>query len=190
MKSFIWFVAAICMATTFSPAYTQAPATYANTEVKNANSDPMLLGYCDMALLKQGVFKEWFVPGFAAYRPDSLIVGLLQPLLKNKRIEIFLATWCGDSRREVPHMLKILEYAGYDLQKVKLVFVNNAAEFYKQSPQHEEAGKNIKRVPTLILYNNQTEIGRIIEYPVETLEKDLLRILKGEKYIPNYSQLK
>ena len=44
-------------------------------------------------------------------------------------------------------MLKLLEIAGFDIQKVKLIFVNNTAEAYKQSPQHEEAGKNIKRVP-------------------------------------------
>lgn len=190
MKSLIWFVAIICMAATFSPAHAQAPVTYVNTEVRNANGDPMLLGHCDMAMLKQGGFQHWFVPGFHTYQPDSSITRLLQPLLKNIFIEIFLGTWCGDSRREVPRMLKMLESSGYDIQKVKLVFVSNAADAYKQSPQHEEAGKNIKRVPTMILYNNQTEMGRIIEYPVETLEKDLLRMLKGEKYVPNYSQLR
>jgi len=190
MKSLIWFVAAVCMATTFSPAHAQTPVTYANTEIKNAGGDPMLLGHCDIALLKQGIFQQWFVPGFTSYQPDSSIARSLQPLLKNKVIEIFLGTWCGDSRREVPRMLKMLESCGYDIQKVKLIFVSNAADAYKQSPQHEESGKNIKRVPTMILYENQAEIGRIIEYPVETLEKDLLRILKGEKYVPNYSQLK
>jgi len=190
MKSLIWFVAAVCMTTIFSLAHAQAPVTYANTEIKNAGGDPMLLGHCDIALLKQGTFQQWFVPGFTSYQPDSSITRSLKPLLKNKAIEIFLGTWCGDSRREVPRMLKMLELCGYDIQKVKLIFVSNAADAYKQSPQHEESGKNIKRVPTMILYDNQIETGRIIEFPVETLEKDLLRILKGEKYVPNYSQLK
>ncbi len=190
MKSLIWFVAAIYIATNFSPAHAQAPITYANIETKDTNGDPMLLGHCDIALLKQGVFQQWFVPGFNAYQPDSSMIRFLQPLLRNKIVEIFLGTWCGDSRREVPHMLKILEGAGFNIQKVKLVFVSNAADAYKKSPQHEEVGKNIKRVPTMIVYEHQTEIGRIIEYPVETLEKDLLRILKGEKYVPNYSRLK
>ncbi|MFZ6023255.1 MAG: thiol reductase thioredoxin [Bacteroidota bacterium] len=190
MKSLIWFVAAVCMVTNFSPAHAQAPNAYANTEVKTANGDLMLLGHCEMALLKQGAFQQWFVPGFTSYQPDSFITRLLHPLLKNKTIEIFLGTWCGDSRREVPRMLKMLESSGFDIQKVKLLFVSNAADMYKQSPQHEESGKNIKRVPTLIVYNQQIEIGRIIEYPVASLEKDLLSILKGEKYVPNYSQLR
>jgi len=190
MKSLIWVVAAVCMTAIFSPAHAQSPTPYANTEIKNASGEPMLLGHCEINLLKQGVFQQWFIPGFNAYQPDSLTTRTLAPLVKDKFIEIFLGTWCGDSRREVPRMLKMLESSGYDIQKVKLVFVSNAADVYKQSPQHEEAGKNIKRVPTLIVYHKETEIGRIIEYPVETLEKDLLKILKSEKYVPNYSQLK
>ena len=189
MKILIWIAAVVAMAAIFSPAHAQAPVIYANTEVKNTNGDPMLLGCCEIKLLKQGAFQQWFVPGFNAYQPDTAITSSLRPLLKNKHIEIFLGTWCGDSRREVPRMLKVLETAGYDIALVKLVFVSNAAETYKQSPQHEEAGKNIRRVPTLIVYDQQKEVGRIVEYPVETLEKDLARIVKGEKYQPNYSQL-
>lgn len=37
----------------------------------------------------------------------------------------------------------------------------------------------IERVPTFIFYKNESEIGRIIETPVETLEKDILNILKN-----------
>ena len=187
MKSLIWVVAVICLAATSTHAYTQVHPVYANIEVKNTNGDPMLLGCCEVSLLKQNVYKQWFEPAFTNYQPDSVYIRQIQPLLANKTIEIFLGTWCGDSRREVPRMLKILESAGMSTEKVKLIFVSNAPEMYKQSPQHEEQGKNIKRVPTLIIYSKQQEIGRIIEYPVETLEKDLLKILIRENYVPNYS---
>ena len=36
----------------------------------------------------------------------------------------------------------------------------------------------IKRVPTFIFYKEGKEIGRIIESPNETLEKDFLKIVK------------
>ena len=55
---------------------------------------------------------------------------------------------------------------------------------------HEEAGRNIVRVPTIIVEQKGAEIGRIIEFPVTSLEKDLLTILRKEKYQPNYHQLK
>lgn len=187
MKLFSWVVATCLVATISLPVCAQETNQYANTEIKNTNGETMLLGHCDLQMLKQGTYQSWFIPGFNAYQPDSLVIKAIQPLLEGKRMEIFLGTWCGDSRREVPKMLKLLETAGCNISMVKLVFVSNAPDMYKQSPQHEELGKNIKRVPTLIVYNDKAETGRIVEYPVGTLEKDLLAILKGEKYIPNYT---
>lgn len=189
MKSFSWVVATLLVATISLPVCAQDKDQYANTEIKNSNGELMLLGHCDLAMLKQGTYQSWFMPNFNAYQPDSLILRSIKPLLEGKRMEIFLGTWCGDSRREVPKMLKLLETAGCNISLVKLVFVSNAPDSYKQSPQHEEAGKNIKRVPTLIVYSNKIETGRIVEYPVVSLEKDLLAILRGEKYVPNYTTL-
>jgi hypothetical protein len=45
-------------------------------------------------------------------------------------------------------------------------------------------------VPTLIVYEKKKEIGRFIEYPVVSIEKDLLRILLKDGYVPNYANLK
>jgi thiol-disulfide isomerase/thioredoxin len=110
--------------------------------------------------------------------------------IRKKHIDIFMGTWCGDSKREVPAMLKILNEIGFDSVDISLITVGNNAELYKKSPQGEELGKNIVRVPTFIIYDKKKEIGRIIEYPVESLERDLLKILRKEPYIPNYHQLR
>ncbi len=64
-------------------------------------------------------------------------------------------------------------------------FMKNYDE-YKQSPGHEETGFDIFRVPTLLVKAKNRVKGRIIEYPVISLEKDLLSILKGKPYTPNY----
>lgn len=101
-----------------------------------------------------------------------------------------MGTWWGDSRMEVPRVLKMLDCSGFSANDLKLVMVGNADHLYKRSPQHEEAGRNIVRVPTIIIEQKGAEIGRIIEFPVTSLEKDLLTILKKEKYLPNYSQMK
>ncbi len=79
------------------------------------------------------------------------------------------------------------DYCGVLPEQVKIVMVSNADTLYKQSPAHEEKGLNIIRVPTMIVYENNTEINRFIEYPVESLEKDLLKILKKQLYKPNYA---
>jgi thiol-disulfide isomerase/thioredoxin len=145
-----------------------------------------LLGVHPIADLRKAPFADWFLPNYQNYQPDSLLLPEINKLLKGKELQIFLGTWCGDSKREVPRMLKILAAAGFDSSKLQLIFVNNTADQYKKSPGHEEQGKNIVRVPTLIVYKDKTEIGRFIEYPKESIEKDLLKILQGEPYQPNY----
>ena len=47
---------------------------------------------------------------------------------------------------------------------------------------------NIHHVPTFILYQNGIEVNRIIETPVESLEKDLIAIIQAKKYSSNYSK--
>jgi len=189
MKSFFMMVIVLCTVIIPSSVSAQTKIPFANIEVKNSNGELMLLGHCDISFLQQGSYKNWYQPGYESYAPDSITIQSLAGLLKGKKIDIFLGTWCGDSRREVPRMMKMLAKAGVDQQQIRLIFVSNESNSYKQSPQHEEVGKNIKRVPTLIVYEEEKEIGRIIEFPVVSLEKDLLSILRKEKYVPNYSQL-
>lgn len=166
--------------------HTRMVQTNTSNNQTNTVNTPHLLGVHPITDLRQAPFADWFLPNYQAYQPDSLLIPKIKELLKGKNLKIFLGTWCGDSKREVPRMLKILAAAGFDSSKLQLVFVNNTAEQYKKSPGHEEQGKNIVRVPTLIVYNSKTELGRFIEYPKESIEKDLLKILKGEPYQPNY----
>jgi hypothetical protein len=157
---------------------------------KDARGNDMLLGKCTRAALSQSPFAGWFKPNYDSYVVDSFTCNFIRPLLAGKSITIFMGTWCGDSRREVPRVLKMLDCCGFPMKDLALVMVSNMDSMYKKSPQHEEAGKNIVRVPTIIIEQKGAEIGRIIEFPVTSLEKDLLTILRKEKYQPNYHQLK
>lgn len=147
--------------------------SFSNMEIKDGN-ETLLLGHCSLSMLQKENYKYWYNASFNNYNIDSATANHLKPLLQGKTMEIFLGSWCDDSRREVPRMIKILNYAGFDTNYIKLVFVNHV----KQSPQHEEAGKNITNVPTFIIYEKEKEIGRIIESPKLSLEKDLLKILQ------------
>ena len=98
-------------------------------------------------------------------------------------IKLFMGTWCRDSRREVPRIYRILDAAGFDESRLTLINVNRG----KNSPGEEEVGLNIHHVPTVILYKNGNEIGRIIESPVQLLEEDMIAILNDASYTPNYS---
>jgi thiol-disulfide isomerase/thioredoxin len=161
-----------------------------NQQIITENGQPMLLGNCSISAYKNEPYANWFIPNFDNYTVDSATIEQIRPLLKKKKIDLFMGTWCGDSKQEVPRIIKILLAAGMDTAHLSIIAVGNGADMYKKSPQGEEMGLNIRRVPTLIVYDKNKEMGRFIEYPVVSIEKDLLRILRKDGYIPNYANLK
>jgi len=173
IKYFIYLTAVLSIIAC-SHRITPSTTPYTNTEVQD-NGETILIGHCSLHMLQKENYKQWYNFSFNSYRIDSATTNQLKPLLKNKTMQIFLGSWCDDSKREVPRMLKILNYAGFDTTHIQLICVNHA----KQSPQHEEQGKHITNVPTFIIYNHKKEMGRIIESPKLSLEKDLLTILQS-----------
>lgn len=147
----------------------------------------ILYGQIKKDSLSKTPFAEWFKPGYDDYHPDAGTITILKnQQLKDITIQVFLGTWCGDSKREVPRFMKLLNDISFPENKVTMIAVGSGDSLYKQSPQHEEAGKGIFRVPTFIIYKNGVEINRINEYPVNSLEKDLLQIITHQSYDPNY----
>ncbi len=146
-----------------------------------------LIGQFPVSVLKSDTsYNKWFDKNYMAYQSDENIVNQLKPLLTHKlKVQIFLGTWCGDSKREVPRLIKLFDKIGFT--NYDIIGTYNTDSLYKVSPQHEEAGLNIFRVPTFVIYKDGKELNRIIEYPKESFETDLVSILKNKEYSPNYS---
>jgi hypothetical protein len=157
-----------------------------NKESVDPRGTPMLLGKSTRQRLQEYPYGSWFNKNYSDYKLDSVTAELLKSKLTNKRFMIFMGTWCGDSRQEVPKIYKLLDYCGIENSSIQLINVNIYDSVYKQSPTHEEKGLNIHRVPDLLVYENNTEIGRIVEKPVVSWEKDLLAITRGDHYVANY----
>ena len=116
----------------------------------------------------------WFGREFSAYEFDSAAFMELEKNMPGDiDIVIVLGTWCPDSRREVPRFMKIIETLNFDKERIRFIGVDS----YKEAPLDEYESFDIERVPTFIFYDNKFELGRIIEYPEASLEKDMLRIL-------------
>lgn len=179
-------VAVACIAMACHRHAAVQKTAYANTLTTSKTGSPVLLGHCSLNMLQHPPFKTWYDTMYAGYKTDAATIQQLQPLISNRTVEIFLGTWCGDSRREVPRVIKVLQEAHFDTSHLVLIFTGNEPDLYKQSPQHEERGKFIHRVPTIIVYNKGKEEGRIVETPVVSLEKDLLAIVSGADYTPQY----
>jgi thiol-disulfide isomerase/thioredoxin len=148
---------------------------------------PDLLGVCSLAQLEKEPYADWYQPNFKGYLPNDQVISDLKKANPSQyTLKIFFGSWCGDTKRELPRMAKVLENLSFPQKNLVLIGVDNSTEEYKQSPQREEAGLNIYRVPTFIIYKNNKEVGRIVEYPTETLERDLLKIFSKQEYTPNY----
>ncbi len=144
----------------------------------------MLLGKANRKGFQMDAFKDWFNTGYEDYKIDSETLEELKPLLKDVTITVFMGTWCEDSQRETPHFYKILDEVNFDESKLTLITVSEE----KTTPQGFEEGKNITNVPTILFYKNEKELGRIVEYPIESLEKDMLAILSGKEYKHAYAE--
>ncbi|HET8854840.1 MAG TPA: thioredoxin family protein [Salinimicrobium sp.] len=133
--------------------------------------------------LKTDFHADWYNSRFEAFQPDAETLAVIEDNIEDYEIKVFMGTWCPDSRREVPKLFKILDEVGYDLDKVTMYGVDRR----KTTPDHLEQTYAIKRVPTIIFFKNGEEVNRIVEYPRETLEKDIAAIITGEEYSHSYA---
>ena len=148
---------------------------------------PMLLGKITIEELQQEPFNEWYQMELNGYEVDTELTSAISDPGQYS-YEVFLGTWCGDSRREVPRMEKIFSEMGIDMSSVLIVTLDRD----KISPSGEQEGKDIRYVPTLIVSKDNQEIGRIVESPsseTATLESDLFEISLGIPPVPNYSDI-
>lgn len=157
-----------------------------NKEITGENQTPYLLGKINKAGLQGDNYKAWFSENYTNYQPNTKIINTIKDDLKSYDLLLFMGTWCGDSKKEVPRLYKVLEACNFPTEQLTMVAVSRESSMYKQSPQHEEAGLNIHRVPTLIVYKNGEEVNRIVEHPIDTFEKDIQNIITKNDYKSNY----
>lgn len=141
--------------------------------VDEKNGEPLILGYCPASLMNDSVFNNHWTEEYYNYQPDFETLDKLEGKLDGVMIQIVFRSTCSDSREQLPRLFKILKELNYDLNSITLIGVNRE----KKGLSNEAEGLDIKFVPTIIFYKDGIEIGRIVETPSESLEKDLLKII-------------
>ena len=81
-------------------------------------------------------------------------------------VEMLFGTWCHDSQREIPKLLRMLEDINLKPEMISLI----GLDYNKNEPLNRGKILNVKRTPTIIFYRDKTEIGRIEESPKIQLE--------------------
>src|SRR5574338_565404 len=137
------------------------------------SGEPLILGYCPASIIIDSLFKDTWTTEYDNYQPDYETLDSLEGKLDNIIITIVFRSTCSDSREQLPRLFKILNELNYNINSITLIGVNRDM----QGLSNETEGLEIEFVPTIIFYKAGNEIGRIVETPTDSLEKDMLKIL-------------
>ncbi len=118
----------------------------------------------------------WLDKGVQEYKPDSNNVKFLQKTLAAYHLTVFMGTWCDDSQNLVPKLYRILQLAHYPMNQYMMYGVDRK----KNSLAGEEKMYNITKVPTVILYKSNREVGRITESVHKSVEDDIQAIIEKD----------
>jgi len=112
---------------------------------------------------------EVFKRNYDAYEVTAGIDGLPADL----KVKILFGTWCHDSEREVPRMLKLLSASGVKEANISLI----SLDIRKEEPEGRAKALDVRFTPTFIFLTGGTEMGRIVERPNVNFEHDIKAML-------------
>jgi hypothetical protein len=130
-----------------------------------------LTGHVNRAALEE--YETWKTLRAQDYTPDAAAVKTIAERGKDVQVLAIVATWCPDSKREVPRFFKIYDQARLGLGKVTLVAVDRS----KKDAEGLTVKHDVLRVPTFVFFRGDKEIGRVVERAVTTLENDIAIIV-------------
>ena len=164
---------AACASKTAPPTTTPAPAAAAAPAAgQPPASPPPLTGIVTRPAIES--FNDvWKGLRAQDYEPDPTSVATIRTNLKDVEVFAVVATWCPDTRRDLPRFFKIADQARLPMKRVRLLAVDRS----KKDPGGLTVKWNVTRVPTFIFIRQGKEIGRVVERPTTTLEKDIAAIL-------------
>jgi len=157
----------------FSLAWATAAAV--EETKKEGQEETVVIGPTTREQIESAV-PEW-VQAEVESKPDAETARTLATVEPGAEVTVFLGTWCGDSRREVPRLWKALAEAGGDVPfEVHYVGVDRA----KKEPAAALAAEDVRYLPTFIVHRDGRETGRIVETSPHGIERDLADLLKGK----------
>lgn len=148
------------------------------------NQEGDLIGEFSQEDLEQQPYSSWFTPGYEQYKPNKKAFKTIKKNISDYEILLFMGTWCGDSKYEVPKFYKLLDEVGYNKDNLTSVGVN----YSKKAPGDLDEKYNVHRVPTIIFLKDGKEINRYVEFSVENLEKDIAKIVSEKRYENPYAE--
>lgn len=130
---------------------------------------------------------SWFNEVYSSYTPKSETIEELTHIFKKNdfQVDVYFGTWCSDSQREVPKLIKLLEESQFNFKYLNLIGVDRD-KIIPGITEEKQEELNVFNVPTIIVYQEDKEVNRFVEYAQESLEEDLLKIFSKTPYKNSY----
>ena len=178
-------VLAVCAAPPATPRLQAKPAAPEAPETAAAAPTPpheesVLVGPVSREKVEATV-PEW-VQAEVDAKPDAGAAKALAAAVSagagaGAEVTVYLGTWCGDSRREVPRFWKALDAMGGSAPfQVRYVGIDR----HKQEPAADVGRDGVLYLPTFIVRRDGREVGRVVETSPHGIESDLLALLTGK----------
>lgn len=113
-----------------------------------------------------------FAQEYQRYTPSEKEISAIK-VIEGKSLMVLLGTWCHDSEREVPRLLKTIDKSGVKGYELKLL----AVDFNKQEPSGLYLDYQLRYTPTFVLEENGQPVARVIERPKVTIAEDLAALV-------------
>lgn len=167
-KHFLYFLIAFVVQFSFSQ----------KKEKTIIDNDGYLVGYATKKSFQHKNYENWFADYYGSYNTEKEVIKQLKAVSKGVKIKGYIATWCWESRRDVPRLYKVLEEIGFDFNNLELISVDRS----RTLPVGKNKGDKIGIVPEFIFTKNGKELGRLTKYPMGNIEKYLLKTIIGEPF--------
>jgi thiol-disulfide isomerase/thioredoxin len=136
-----------------------AQTNFTSTTDPNHPEQKMLLGAITSTLLSTDTTFKWYTDSYQYYTPDTNTVATFKQH-NQLHFVLFGGTWCEDTQTILPKFFK--------LQQLALIPDSNitffAVDRNKKTYGHLAQALGITNVPTIIVYKDGKEIGRVVEY--------------------------
>jgi thiol-disulfide isomerase/thioredoxin len=139
----------------------------------------MITGKTNLEKLSQHTeFWSEYLIHYASYNIDKEKVAEISAGLNSREIHIVavLGTWCGDTKEQLPVLQKILDNLSDNNISIDYIGVNRD----KLAGETDISSLGIIFVPTFIIYENNKELGRIVEVPEGTMEEHIYKVINNK----------
>ena len=144
------------------------------TESVSPHVEKILNGPITKDGLRKMPYKIWFNTNYKTYLVDTgTLKNIRKKKLKGLKVLAFMGTWCHDSNREIPRLIRVMEELGME-GDLELYGV----DVNKTSEKGREEAYDIRKTPTIIFLKEGKEIARILEKPEISFEQEMEKILK------------